>query len=229
MVPIRDVQKALRQTRNICGQAPRIESLSRRFLGRPYVANSLIGSASAPEVFTYSLGAFDCVTYMETVLALAASRTPEGFLSSLRKIRYAGGAVDWRKRNHYMTDWIRSNVSSGWVRRVRLKGPLRRKTRVLNVLPGFPPRKRQFTCTPKAALDKAAAGIHSGDLIFFASTRVHNDVFHCGIVIRANGALLLRHASRSQGGVVEQSLSSFLEQNRMAGVLLVRPADRMRG
>jgi hypothetical protein len=33
----------------------------------------------------------------------------------------------------------------------------------------------------------------------------------------------MRHASRSQGSVVEQELSEFLKANRMAGVIVVRP------
>ena len=36
----------------------------------------------------------------------------------------------------------------------------------------------------------------------------------------------MRHASRSQGGVVEQELSSFLKANRMAGVILARPVEQ---
>ena len=35
--------------------------------------------------------------------------------------------------------------------------------------------------------------------------------------------VLMRHASRSQGGVVEQELTEFLKANRMAGVIVVRP------
>jgi hypothetical protein len=33
----------------------------------------------------------------------------------------------------------------------------------------------------------------------------------------------MRHASRSQGLVVEQELREFLKANRMAGVIVVRP------
>jgi hypothetical protein len=229
MKPIPDVQKALSQTRNVHGSSARMDSLSKHFLGLPYIANSLIGSASTPETFTYSLKAFDCVTYMETVLALAGSRSVKEFASSLKGIRYDRGRVDWRRRNHYMTGWIRNNVRSGWVRRVHLEGPRRQKTRMLDLLPGLPVRKQRFTCTPKGALSKAVSQVRSGDLIFFASTRFHNDVFHCGIVIRQGDTLLLRHASRSQGAVVEQTLSSFLKQNRMAGVILTRPAERNQG
>jgi hypothetical protein len=201
-----------------------MESLSRHFLGRPYIANSLVGSASTPEVFTVSLDAFDCVTYMEAVLALAASVSAQDFIPNLQQIRYNDGKIAWLNRNHYMTDWINNNVRAGWVRRVRLRAPGVHKEKLLNILPGYPPIRRRIAVIPKRALAEAAADIQSGDLIFFASTRAHNDVFHCGIVIRKDGALLLRHASRSRKAVVEQTLESFLRQNRMAGVVLVRPA-----
>ena len=48
-----------------------MEALSRYFLGHPYQINPLIGSAGTPEVFTVSLDAFDCVTFVETILALS--------------------------------------------------------------------------------------------------------------------------------------------------------------
>jgi hypothetical protein len=113
----------------------------------------------------------------------------------------------------------------GFVRTVPVRVPLRSKYRLLNVVPGLPPRKQRFTCIPKRFLSKVADQIRSGDMIFFASTRAHLDVFHCGVVVRSGDRLLLRHASRSQGGVVEQELSSFLDKNRMAGVLLARPVE----
>jgi hypothetical protein len=65
--------------------------------------------------------------------------------------------------------------------------------------------------------------LHSGDLVFFVSTRRHLDVFHTGIIVRDGASVLMRHASRSQGGVVEQPLSEFLKANRMTGVIAVRP------
>jgi hypothetical protein len=50
-------------------------------------------------------------------------------------------------------------------------------------------------------------------------------VFHCGIVVNNGYGVMMRHASRSRGGVVEQPLSEFLKQNRMAGVIVVRPVE----
>jgi hypothetical protein len=56
---------------------------------------------------------------------------------------------------------------------------------------------------------------------FFASTRKNLDLFHAGIIVRNGNRMLVRHASRSQGFVVERELSEFLKANRMAGVIIV--------
>src|SRR5690348_3735650 len=79
----------------------RIEIVSRQFLGSPYRTNPLIGSPDEAEVFTAALDGFDCVTYMETAIALARASTVDGFISWLRRIRYADGRIEWKRRNHY--------------------------------------------------------------------------------------------------------------------------------
>jgi cell wall-associated NlpC family hydrolase len=209
--------------------ALRVESISRQFLGRPYVTNPLVGSVDTPEVFIAGVngigGGFDCVTYVETVVARAIARNPKDYASLLRRIRYDSGRVDWKRRNHYMTNWIRNNARAGFVQPVNLGVASITKKRQLNMVPGLPLQNQRFSCVPKRLLPGAAGKIQSGDLIFFASTRPHLDVYHCGIVIRDGERLLMRHASRSKGGVVEQELSTFLKANRMAGVILARPID----
>lgn len=209
--------------------AARVDSISRQFLGRPYVTNPLIGSVDTPEVFTAGIdgirGGFDCVTFVETVVARAYARNSKDYASFLRRIRYESGRVDWKRRNHYMTNWIRNNARAGLVRPVHFGAASIAKQRQLDMVPGLPPQNQRFSCLPKRRLGKVGSSIQSGDLIFFASTRPHLDIFHCGIVIRDGNRLMLRHASRSQGGVVEQELSTFLKANRMAGVILVRPVE----
>ena len=206
-----------------------MESISGRFLGYPYVVNGLVGSADTPEVFTHSLKAFDCVTYIESVTALAYAGKVGNFSSILKKLRYEGGKVAWNRRNHYMTQWLRNNVRSGLIDRIASRKQTNHKDRILRVVPGLPPRRERFSCIPKRALKSVRGDMRTGDLIFFASTRPQLDVFHCGLVVRKGEKFFLRHASRSQGGVVEQELDSFLKQNRMAGVLLARPVERSRG
>jgi len=207
--------------------ATRVESISRQFLGRTYITDPLTRSPDTPEVLITDNGGFDCVTYVETVVARAYARNSRDLASFLRRIRYDSGRVDWKHRNHYMTNWIRNNARAGLVKRVNFGASSIAKQRRLTMVPGLAPQNQRFSCLPKRLLPKVAARIHSGDLIFFASTRPHLDVFHCGIVIREGDRLLLRHASRSQGGVVEQELSTFLNANRMAGVILARPVEKV--
>jgi cell wall-associated NlpC family hydrolase len=203
-----------------------MESISRQFLGRPYKTNPLIGSAESPEIFTDEISGFDCVTFIETVLARAFSRNKKESVSILRQIRYQGGSVDWKRRNHYMTDWIRNNARNGMVRHVDFGTTAITKKRRLDLIPGLRPRNCTFSCLPKRSLSRIDSRLQTGDLIFFASTRPQLDIFHCGVVIRDGERLLLRHASRSQSGVVEQDLSRFLKANRMSGIMVVRPIER---
>jgi hypothetical protein len=221
----RRVEQLLAKTRNVYPYAARLERISREFLGYPYAANQLIGSADTPEVYTVSLEGFDCVTFLETVLALSRSASVDGFIDGLRKIRYADGRIEWRRRNHYMTAWIRNNSRVGLVRPIASRVKTVSKDRILNIVPGLPPIRMQFDCIPKSSVPRLVPDIRTGDLIFFASTRKHLDVFHCGMLVHHDGRLTLRHASRSRNGVVDQDLTEFLKDNRMAGVIVVRPAE----
>jgi hypothetical protein len=201
-----------------------MDVLSCAFIGHPYKPNPLIGSAASDEVFTAALDGFDCVTYIETVLALARASTADDFIEGLRKIRYDRGRIDWKRRNHYMTGWIRNNLRERIIAPVRARGvPIVSCDRILNVVPGLDAQRVRIRCVAKSAVSRLAASMQTGDLIFFVSTRKHLDIFHAGIIVREDGRLLIRHASRRKGEVVEQELSEFLKENRMAGVIAMRP------
>jgi hypothetical protein len=201
----------------------RVEVLSASLLGCGYQAHGLVGSAGTPEAIVAPLDRFDCVTYVETVLALARSGGTEAVLEELRRIRYDGGRVEWARRNHYMTDWIRRNARGGVVRPVRGGEFATRKERILRAVEGLPPKRARFSCVPKSKLAKLGPRLRNGDVILFASTREDLDVFHCGFLVRASDRWRLRHASRSSGRVVEEDLATFLGRNRMAGLIVVRP------
>jgi N-acetylmuramoyl-L-alanine amidase-like len=220
----RRVAQLLAKAKYANSASARIDVLSRHFLGYPYQPNPLIGSSDTAEVFTASLESFDCVTYLEAILALASASTVDGFSEWLRKIRYAQGRIQWNRRNHYMTSWIRNNVREGILRPVSMRGVrLVTRDRILNVVPGIAAKWTRVKCVPKRAVPRLAAHLQNGDLIFFVSTRRNLDVFHAGIIVHDGNRILLRHASRSQGCVVEQELIEFLKANRMAGVIVMRP------
>jgi hypothetical protein len=203
----------------------RIEALTRRLLGRPYVEHPLLGGPREPEVFTASLERFDCVTFVESVLSLARARSPQDFASNLRHIRYAGGRVEWRRRNHYTTGWIRSNEKAGFVQAVRLPARAITRTRTLNVVPGYPVRRIRLTCVPKERFWRARAAVQTGDIVSFVSTKSNLDIYHLGFAAWEGDRLMLRNAARSKGLVVSQPLEEFLGANRMAGVIVTRPAE----
>jgi hypothetical protein len=219
----RRVAQLLSDIKNDRSAASRIDAFSSHLLGQPYKSNPLIGSASTPEVFTASLDGFDCVTYIETVLALALASKAD-FTEWLRKIRYQKGRIQWDRRNHYMTAWIRNNIHEGILKPIPTPNvPTLTKQRVLNVVPGLAAQRTRIKYVPKRSMPHLERSLQTGDLIFFVSTRKNLDVFHAGIIVRNDQRLLMRHASRTQGHVVEQELTKFLSSNRMSGIILARP------
>jgi Protein of unknown function (DUF1460) len=220
----RRVQQLISAAKCTHSAGSRIDFLSGYFLGRPYQSNPLIGSAETAEVFMASLDGFDCVTYIETVVALAHASNVDGFIEDLRKIRYEGGRIQWERRNHYMTAWLRHNERNGIIRPLSIPAiPTVSRERVLNVVPGLPARRARVKCVPKPAVPRLELHLQGGDLMLFVSTRRNLDVFHAGIIVRNGKKVMLRHASRSRGLVVEQELSRFLKANRMTGVIAARP------
>ncbi len=225
----REVRRLLAQAGGERRAGRRIDLLSRGLLGRPYRSNPLIGSPERAERFTAALDGFDCVTYIETVLALARAAGVDDFVRWLRKIRYEEGRVEWKRRNHYMTGWIRNNLREGFIARVSSPAaPAVGAVRVLDAVAGLPARRTFIRCVPKPGVARLIPYLQSGDLMFFVSTRSDLDVFHCGMIVREGSGVLMRHASRSHGAVVEQELGEFLKANRMTGVIVVRPREMRR-
>ena len=218
------VRQSLERVKSVSEIGTRVAAFSEQFLDRPYRKNMLIGAVDENEVFTASFEGFDCVTYMETVLSLARASTTDEFIENLRHIRYAGGVVDWKQRNHYMTTWIRNNKRAGVVGD-RTQGPgVIERRRCLRALKGLPERTVRVRSIPKRDFMRRQQEVQTGDLIFFASTRLDRDVFHCGVLIR-NDTVRMRHAPLSRGYVVDQDLAEFLSANRMSGVIVVRPRE----
>ena len=204
----------------------RLEQISGRFLGRSYVDNPLGGGPGLSEVLRITLEAFDCVTYIEHVLALACSDTLNEFVSMVQRIRYAHGKIDWSHRNHYMTDWARNNEAEGLIVNLTADPATIEKTCTLDMIPGLPAKTAAFNYFPQESLLHLAELAESGDLVFFVSSRNDLDVFHAGLLIKREELMMLRHAARSAGAVIDQELSEFVGKNEPAGFVLLRPVCR---
>jgi Protein of unknown function (DUF1460) len=205
--------------------ADRVKIISSQLIGYPYIIHPLTGSRTDTEVFVTRMDGFDCVTYLETVLALAESNKIDDFPERLREIRYEQGRVEWRKRLHYTTQWSEYHIRRGTLLDLTVgEGTIERIKR-LDYLPGLEPKTGHFRYFPTRMLPEVSRRLMDGDLIYFVSTRKGLDVFHVGLLIKNGDHFHLRHAAHSRKAVVEQELFDFVKTNRMSGFIVNRPAQ----
>jgi len=215
--------KLLEKVREIDDLTQRLDRISGEFLGSAYQEGSLGGGATLDEEFRIDLTVFDCVTLIEVVLALALSDTVPDFIDTTRRIRYDDGQISWFHRNHYMLDWARNNERNGFIRNVTA-GPLTtEKACTLSLIEGLEAKTTNVSYFPTEAMVSANELMDDGDLILFVSTRKDLDVFHTGFVFDRGGRIVMRHATRRAGLVVDQDLDEFVGQNQLAGIIVLRP------
>ncbi len=88
-------------------------------LGARYEAAPLDRDAKGvSEPLRAGFDGFDCVTYVETVLALARSfargwDTAAAYVEELAKLRYRGGQPGFCARQHYFSDWAELQAGAG--------------------------------------------------------------------------------------------------------------------
>jgi Protein of unknown function (DUF1460) len=216
-----EVKRLLNAFREVNEPGTRLERISAHLLESPYVSNPLGGGPHERESLVIRSDGFDCVTYVETVLALKDSRTADEFSDALRQMRYAGGKVAWYSRNHYMLDWIKNNQRRGIVKNITMGSRTTTRTRRLSLIKELRAKTLTFRVFPKQAGIRRL--VASGDIALFASTRRDLDVFHMGFIIKRGDEVWLRHASRAAGRVIDQPLADFLQAHRMSGIILLRP------
>jgi hypothetical protein len=203
----------------------RIDFISAALRGTGYSSSTLIGGPRRPEKFVVRDDVFDCVTYLETVLAAAIASKPDDFDGLLRKIRYHNGVVEWRERNHYFFQWCQHNVENGLFRWLAIDGAIDiRKT--VDSEKGLGTRRFTMPVIPRAAFLAKKELLRTGDVIGFVSHRADLDYFHAGLIAFApKNELLLRHASESEHRVLDEGMDRFLGRWGVRYVSLVRPLE----
>ena len=98
-------------------------TIGKQLLGKPYVPHTL--DENPTEQLVININAFDCTTYLETVLALSLAhhdqsdklrpaQLEQSFRTYLTKLRYRNGKIDgYASRLHYFSDWLRDNERKG--------------------------------------------------------------------------------------------------------------------
>jgi hypothetical protein len=213
--------------------------------GTPYVASTLEaylkagGKPTSTEPLTLSLTRFDCVTLVESCLAVArVARAPaapswERFGREVERMRYRGGTRgDYTSRNHYFSEWISDGERRGLVRDLgaELGGiedarPLRFMTEHRASYPALADdgvyraigeMERRLDARPRHVVPTAhiadvADSIQTGDVLAFATSIPGLDVSHSAMAYRDRaGVLRVLHAPLS-GGVVEVTKTTLPE------------------
>ena len=183
------------------------------------------------EPLTLSLTRFDCVTLVESCLAVSrvarerAAPTWARFGAAVERMRYRGGRREgYGSRLHYFSEWISDNAARGLVRDLgrELGGvedarPLRFMTEHRASYPALAadgPYRQMIAqersldahvrrVVPTERIAEVANRIETGDILAFATGIPGLDVTHSALAYRdREGVLRVLHAPLS-GGVVE--------------------------
>ncbi len=213
--------------------APRNADVGARYLGARYVNDPLgdgVGYDTNPLIRD---DAFDCTTFVETVLA-------GGDVAQLNKIRYRDGIVAWENRNHFIeTDWLANN--SDLVENISAQyGPIRTRNVVIDKR-AWAKKVHNMTINVEP-VTAALEYISYADLkrinndvplivLFVVGPRDTNKniatdiaVVHMGILMP--GGRVLRHASTGRG-VVDDDFEKYIgmrramSDNKNIGIALV--------
>jgi len=220
------------------------------FLGTQYLVGPL--EMKGAEHLVVNLREFDCVTFVESVVALiwcvrSGEKSFETFRMLLNKIRYRQGRLEgYSSRLHYFSDWIHDNQKKGILKDVTRKiggRPLRKAIDFMTTHPElYPPLKnaanfrsmksveerisrRPLFFIPKKDLRRLEDRAEDGDIIAVTSNVAGLDVQHVGLAARVKHRIHLLHASSSEGKVVlsEETLYRYLMKSRTrSGIMVAR-------
>lgn len=229
-----------------------IQKISEQFLGTAYKAGLL--DESTKENLVVNLTQFDCVLFVETVLAIARGVAVQDYSSqtfsiNVKEQRYRNGELNgYCSRLHYFSEWISDNEKRGNVTNItaNLGGVYMNKT--LNFMsknrqsyPKFANNEAEYQCVvnmenslknlsfnyiPTNEIHKVYNQLQPGDIIAIATNIEGLDVTHTGLIYRTVNDVGLIHASPSGSVKVSRDLETFVSQvEDSIGIVVARPKD----
>lgn len=207
-----------------------IELLSRQFLGTPYRADMLVGSATQREQLVIDFRRVDCFTYLDYVEALSRSADRNQFDANLIDTRYAGGRVDFLQRKHFFSDWVNTpriaatDITGALsTAAVTVAKHLNAKADGGTYLPGLPVVDRGITFIPSDAVgDGVIGGLRTGDYIGAYTGQAGLDVTHVGIFVMTPSGPVFRNASSlaENNKVVDSPFADYVRS--VPGIVVYR-------
>ncbi len=221
-----------------------------KYVGTPYQAGTL--DVNKEEKLICRNDVFDCVTFVEYVLAVSIyqlqTTTSKKLEEILTEIRYEQGRIDgYGSRIHYFTRWIDQQVKTGRfvditndlggieykknlyfmsensARYPKLKDPKALK-KVVATEKKLNSVKRFYI--PKSDVIYIEDKLQSGDIVGITTDIKGLDIVHTGFVFKKNGKAFLLHASEKEKKVCisDLTLASYLARNpKQSGIIVLRP------
>jgi hypothetical protein len=228
-----------------------VQLVAEQFLGAEYKAGLL--ERSPEEKLVISLKQFDCLLFVETVLAIARNialqdYSYQTFTNHIQEQRYFQGKINgYCSRLHYFSDWIRDNQSRNIVDNITtnlggifLPKKLDFMTTHRKSYPQLITNEANYQCLltkeanlknlpfyyiPNQQIRDIYNQLQPGDIVGVATNIPGLDVTHTGLVYRhSNGSIGLIHASPIGKVVIAPDLQSYISNvDRAIGIVVARP------
>lgn len=221
---------------------PRAVQATASLVHAPYLASPLGEGGGADPDPRFRLDAFDCMTFVETAVALGSTSSADEAALALDDVRYERGRASLAARNHeVLSQWIPGNVAKGWIADVtsELAGPLARRVeqtytpetwatvraagRAIRGLPRSRLPLGRFAIHVVSPQDVAIVGprVPTGALVFVVrgdAPERPTRVTHAGVVVQGPRGPRVRHATSSRRvlRVIEEPLAVFVRRQQQA-------------
>jgi hypothetical protein len=245
-------QTAIAQNLSQKSMSQIMQIIAQQFLGAQYKAGLL--DQTAHETLVASLTQFDCLLFVETVLALSrgiakADYTYLTFTQHIVEQRYRQGQIgSYCDRLHYFSEWIADNQKSGTLVNLtpKLGGiPFNKKLNFMTThrssYPQLVNHEANYQCIakieqnlstlhltyiPTNRLKSIYPQLESGDIIGITTKIAGLDVTHTGLVYRQGNQVGFIHASPIGRVTIATDLQQYVRRVPQAiGIFVVRPLD----
>ena len=228
-----------------------IQTVAIDLLGSKYQAGLL--DRTPQETLVISLQKFDCLLFVETILAIARNIATQdynynNFTKNVETQRYSQGKMtDYCSRLHYFSDWIKDNEERNLVTNITadiggitIPKKLNFMTTHRNSYPQLAKNETNYRCItameknleqlifhyiPTHNIRSIYHQLKPGDVIGIATSIKGLDFTHTGLVYQdERGNIGLIHASPAGQVVIARDLQSYVQNVRNAiGIVVSRP------
>lgn len=229
-----------------------ITDVAMSFINSPYEDGTL--ETGPEEKLVVNFHSFDCVTFVETSLALYETLNSNGdfktYLEKLRKLRYSDGQIDgYGSRLHYFTAWMIKHEKEGGLQILfqdrngtsnlqqvnfmienRDKYPKLVSDTMLPAIENMQTTINSYSpqYIPQEKIEDFEDDIRNGDVIAIVTSVNGLDVSHTGFAVRKNGRIHLLHASSKSDKVKVSALplADYIKNNKFQkGIMVSRLND----